>query len=502
MFIRSKNIRFFSVFSLLSITVTLLSGCGSDTEDTGFINFYNASANSPKIHLTVDEDINSNDEDEVERTFGAVEYGKTLSNRSLPSQDYYYELAWQDDEDSNLRNDLEIIFEDRLSVRDDEITLVVMSGDLPNQITSVFNVPIIDDDDDYDDDLFNLRFLNVVGNESSLDIYISEHDETFNEAEFVTTATYHTLSENFKFEEDRYKFYIKYTGEEEVIFESEEIPYPYTDQYVLAIRPNVGADASPFVLDNIGNTRVLEYKAQDAEASVRFYNGIQENPLLTSYGGSISLTSDIDEANENLVSGLEKNQFSTSFMAMEGSYRVDIKDGISGNTLLTNQLISLPGNTDRTVFYYLVEEWVDDDNDGDFDENDDGQVDEIEAKIKTISVENSTRKRVSEHEVKMLNLAYSEDFTQATFYFVKSDEIIETASARLITTIGTYKTALLLNNTYEVFAIASIDNTQVILDKLMITLDEESNELYLLLETDAYSPTGFKMSFHDQIYQN
>lgn len=499
MSISSENKRFFYIFAIMMLALTLLSGCGSDTDDTGFINFYNASENSPKIYLTVDEDLNSDDDDEVEKTFSAVEYGQALNNRSVPSQDYFFELAWQEDEDSKLRNDLEIIFEDRLSVRDDEITLVVMSGNLPNQETSVFNIPIIDDDDDYDDDLFNLRFLNVVARDISLDIYISEHDETFNEAVYVSTLNYHKLSENFKFEEDRYIFYITLTGEDSVIFESEEIAYPTTDQHVLAVRSNSGAGTSPFVLDNIGNTRIKEYKAIDAEAKVRFYNGIQEHDLLASYGGSINLTSDLDKENTYLVSDLAKNQFSESFMVREGSYSVEVKDSASDDTLLLNQLINLPRNSDRTVFYYLVEEWVDDDEDGDYDEDGDGQVDEIEPKIKTVIVENSTRIRVSEHEIKTLNLAYSEDFSQVVFYFVKSDEIIETAGAKLLNTIGTSRSTLLLNNTYEVYAIASIENTDVILDKLVLTLDDDSKELYLLLEADVYSPTGFKMSLHQQI---
>ncbi|MGM0906192.1 MAG: hypothetical protein ACQEVQ_06655 [Pseudomonadota bacterium] len=495
MSLKSKSSRFF----ILSGFALLLSGCGSDTEDSGFVNFYNASANSPEIYLTLDEDLDSDDDDEIEKTYRPVGYANTLKNKSVPSQDYFYELAWQDDDDSSWRDDLQIIFEDRLSVRDDEITFVIMSGDLPNQDTTVFNIPIIDDDDDHDDDLFNLRFLNVVGGNTPLDIYISEHDETFHEAEFVTTLNYHELTENFKFEEDRYIFYITEPGKDDVIFESEEISYPYTNQYVLSVRPNIGAGTSPFVLDNIGNTRVDEYKAIDAEAKVRFYNGIQENDLLGSYTGSIKVYSDISEESESLISNLARGQFSESFMVREGSYRVDIKDEENDEAFIVSQLIDLPKNSDRTIFYYLIEEWVDDDEDGDFDEDDDGQVDEIEAEIRKVIVENSTRERINEHEIKMLNLAYSEDFSHVTFYFVKNDEIIESAGTSRTIGIGNSKDTVLLNNTYDVYAIALIDGSEIILDSMLLTLDENSRESYMLLETDIYSPTGFKISLHDQL---
>lgn len=487
------------VFISVGFSVFFLSGCGSDTEDSGFIDFYNASANSPAVHLTLDEDLDDDDDDEVEITYGAVRYGKTLKNQSVPSQKYYYELAWQDDEDSKLRKDLDLISEGQLSVRDDEITLVVMSGDLPQQDATVFNIPIIDDDDDHDDDLFNLRFLNVVDYDSPLDIYISEHDETFSEAKFVTSIHYLDLSDNFKFEEDRYIFYITEPGKSEVIFESEEISYPYTNQYILSVRRNPGAGSSPFVIDNIGNTRLDEYQAVDDEAKIRFYNGIQRSQLLDDYNGSISLTSDISELDAPLASNLPVGEFSDQFVVRKGDYHVSLMDGETNEVLLANQLVTIPKNTDRTVFYYLIEEWVDDDEDGDFDEDGDGVVDETEAKIKTIIVQNSTARRVQEHEIKMLNLAYSEDFSRVTFYFVKNDEIVETAGTKRQTNIGTSTTATLLNNTYEVYVIAWIDNNEIILDSLLLTLNEESSELYLLLEVDEHAPTGYKMSLHNQL---
>ena len=49
----------------------LLSACGgSSSDDTkGYIKFYNASSDSPGIYLTLDENLDEDEDDEFEQTF-------------------------------------------------------------------------------------------------------------------------------------------------------------------------------------------------------------------------------------------------------------------------------------------------------------------------------------------------------------------------------------------------------------------------------------------------
>ena len=184
------------------------------------------------------------------------------------------------------------------------------------------------------------------------------------------------------------------------------------------------------------------------------------------------------------------------FYIINRDYSLTLKNADTDEELLKNQLLSLPENTDKTVFYYLIEEFVDED--GDFDEDGDGEVDEIEVKIATTVVDNSTRERIYDHEVEMLNLAYSEDFARVTFYFVKSDEIIETAENRRTLTLGDPSSLVLLNNTYQVYAVAEIDGNDIILDTLSLTLNEDSDELFLLFEQSATAPSGYQLKFESQ----
>lgn len=88
---------------------------------------------------------------------------------------------------------------------------------------------------------------------------------------------------------------------------------------------------------------------------------------------------------------------------------------------------------------------------------------------------------------------------RVTFYFVKSDEIIETAEHRRSTTLGNAESLVLINNTYEVYAIATLDGNDIILDSQSLTLNEDSDELFLLLESDVSSATGYRMRFVTQV---
>ena len=76
------------------------------------------------------------------------------------------------------------------------------------------------------------------------DIYISRSDETFNEAEIFGGFSNKELSENKKFDQDDYIFYITKSGSDEVLFQSEDINYSYPSQYVMVIRENFGSGSS------------------------------------------------------------------------------------------------------------------------------------------------------------------------------------------------------------------------------------------------------------------
>ncbi|WP_342804923.1 DUF4397 domain-containing protein [Alteromonas sp. M12] len=481
----------------LGLMLFVLAGCGSDDESSGYIKFYNASTNAPGVYLTVDEDLDNDDDDEVELTYSAVEFAEVSANNELDTGSYYVELAWQDEESSD-RSDLEMVYQEQLSINSDSITFLAMTGDIRDPEVLKFDIAVVDDDDDDDDDLFNLRFLNLHPDYQYVDVYMSADNETFNEAVFVTSSSYTELSENIKMDQDQYIFYITEAGSDEVIYTSTDQSYTTVSQYVIVLRENVGVGSSPFAIDSIGTNGVTLLNDVDSEASFGFYNGVDESDYLPNYRGYMNIDVKLNDDSEVLIEGLATGEFSTSTTTANGDYGFDVLDTYTEDTFISDALLSLEENADSTIFIYSKVDPIDDDEDDDIDENSDGVVDGYEATIKSLTITKSNSSSIYSHGIKVVNLSDSDDFSRVTFYFVLSDEIISTAESKLSVLETSSGSVSLLNNTYDIFAIATIDGTDVIMDSLTMTLDEDSVEQFLIFAENESMPSGYEMTLVNQ----
>jgi hypothetical protein len=93
--------------------------------------------------MTLDEDIDNDEDDELERTYSAVAYGKAGSRITLEDTSYYVELAWQG-EDSTARNDLTMIYQEQLSLSTDTTHWVVLSHSMNDPQVNIYSIPLID----------------------------------------------------------------------------------------------------------------------------------------------------------------------------------------------------------------------------------------------------------------------------------------------------------------------------------------------------------------------
>jgi hypothetical protein len=475
----------FAQILCVALSITGLTACGSDSSEgeDGYIKLYNASPNAPAIFLTVDEDVDADPDDEVEITYSSVRFGETTTNKQLPANTYTVELGWQE-EDSAARADLTLLSQEELKINSENIHFIVFSGDVQAPQILNFDIPIIDDEEDDDLDLFNIRVLNITNEGATFDIYLSESDETFNEAELIGSYVPEGLSENHKFEQSQYVFYATLAGEADVVYQSSEVTFSFTTQYILALRDNTGVGSSPIVLDLLSSITTINLPDDDSEARVRFFNGMQQSDLLPNYSGTVDIYTDAASI-EPEITGLPSNQFSAALDKDNGDFSVRIIDADTQEKLFANQLLSLPENTYKTIFYYTQEEAVDEDGDGNVDENDDGIVDAYKPVLRTLQSTNSEGSSIFEHQIKVINLVDSQDFTRISVYFVKSDEIISTADANPSVVFGNQQTLFLRNNTYQVFAVAEIDGTDIILTQDELVLDEDSEPLFLILTEDA-----------------
>jgi len=488
----------------LSMLLLALTGCGSSSDDDkiGYIKFYNASANAPAIYMTVDEDLDDDDDDEVEVTYSAVAYGNVSATNSLAKDKYYVELAYQTDESTD-RDDLELIYQEQLQILKDQISLVVLTGDIRSPAVQVYEIDVIDDDNDDDADLFNVRLLNLStdANYSALDLYMSKDNETFNEATLIETVQAHELSDNIKLDQEDYIYYITLPGSTEVLYTSADVTYSTVNQYIIAIRDNAGVGSSPFTIDSIGTNGVTKLDDVDSEAQFTFFNAIAEDLIdgtLPDYQGLVTVDVKRNTSSDIVFENLAIGEFSELTTTSNGDYTYTVRNPNSNKLYLSGALLTLVENADNSIFLYGQKTAVDDDNDGVVDENEDGIVDAYETKIKSLIVTNSTSTSVYSHTMKIVNLADSEDFSRAKFYFVQNDETIATASYNASVLQEKTGSMSLINNTYNVYVVATIDSTDVILDTYYLVLDEDSKDQFLIFAADHTAPSGYKMSFVDQ----
>ena len=486
-----------------SCCLLALTGCGSDSDEdsnTGYVNFYNASKNAPALFLTVDEDLDDDSDDHVELTFNSVEYANAIGNFQIDTDNYFIELAWQD-EDSATRDNLEIIYEGSIDVNEDDIQFIVISEDITAPVVNIYNIEKIDDEDDTDDDLFNMRVLNIHPDSDPVDVYISTSDETFNEAQLIGNFSYTALSENTKYDQDEYIFYITLAGSTEILYTSNDESFGFPSQYVMVVRENAGAGQSPYTIDKVSNSSTVELLDAESEAQFSAYNGIRIHELLPTYTGVFEMfINGVDE--EADVSGLAIGQTSDSIILDKGDYSLDLLQA-DGTPLLRSHLFSLTENSSKTVFFYLNEEDVDLDGDGDVDEDGDGQVDEIEVTINSLIVDNSTSESIFAHNIGLINLVDDEDFSFVRVYFVRNDETIDTAVNNKFVSFADPESINLLNNTYQVFVVADVDSSAVILSSFELILDETSVEQFIVIEDDptidpVTGSTGYVVKIIDQ----
>ncbi|WP_394176532.1 hypothetical protein [Thalassotalea litorea] len=480
----------------MMVTLTACTGEEDDSNDYGAIKFYNASSNSPDIFFTIDEDLEDEDEDAFEATYQYNGYGEASATRELETKTYYLEFAWQSD-DSSSRDDLTLLHETQVSIEQEQLTLFVLDGDISNSTLLQYHLPIIDDENDDEESLFNLSILNLHNQFNSLQLHISLANETFNESMPVTQFEYQQMSDNIKLTQEEYIFYLTLPDSDEVLFQSDSVNFPYSNQYLFMIKPSHGIGESEFSIDILSASSFLALAHDGETGQLRIYNGIETHELLPGYTGQIT-TNLTTLGDEIAIDSLQIGTYSDVYSAQRGDYSIDLVASDSDQPLLSNHLLTLSENAYKTVFFYLNEENVDYDGDGDVDEDGDGYVDEIDVKIQSMVVENNLNESLYQHNLQLLNLVNHDDYASIRLYFVRSDELIETAVHWRTAWFATPAEITLTNNTYEVYAVTQDDSSDIILASELLVLDEDSQNQFILLERDDNASSGYRMTFTNQ----
>lgn len=447
-----------------AVVAATLSGCGgssSDTDSTGYIKFYNASSNSPYIYVELDD-----------ANYSGASYGQNSSLIEVDSNAYTLSLSWKEGS-----SDYNTINEQTVQINDDKVSLVVLAGDVENP--EVINYQYEYEDPETDEDQLTFRWLNLHSQSQDIDVYLSKDDETFNEAQLLGSYGYQTMSDSHYVELQSYKFYLTTSGSTEVLYESADIPFIYTTQYIMVIRANDGPGESEFTIDKISRySAVTSYADVDAGAQISLYNGLNQNELLPQFINEVDvLLSSVN--GDHTITNLAKGQFSPAMDIADGDYSIDIRSSDTAGEIAKNHFLSLPPNSDRTIFVYLTEQEV---------EDDDGN-EETEIYINTLPIDNSNRVSLYDHQVNVINLV--DDYAQLAVYFVKSNETVGNAEYSLQSNRARPQNITLENNSYDISVIARENDSDLLLSFDSLTLDSQSGDIYLVIEEDSNSNTGY-----------
>ncbi|MCW9018621.1 MAG: hypothetical protein OQJ89_16730, partial [Kangiellaceae bacterium] len=379
--------------SSLAVASLFLFGCessSSDTDENGYLKFYNASLNAPEVRIMLTKDDESS-------SYGTVEYGESTSLHTIASGTYNMELEWQEGND-----DYNSIYEQDILITDDDVDLVVLTGDFDSP--QILTFEYIDEDtelyDETDEDDFSLRVINVHKDSAGIDLYMSAEDETFNEAAFIGSVYYGDISANHYKEVEEYKIYITETGSSEVVFETNEINFSNNQNYVISVRQETGPSQSPYAIDILVGDATLSYSDKNSGAELRVYNGLVQHQLLPEFVDSVDVEIYGVEQQE-LISDLARGSMSETYSLPSSDYSLDIYPAGVDVAFAENHFVSLDSNDDKSAFVYLNEVT---------EENDDGE-DETSVYVNTLIVPNSDRISLYDHQITVINLVQDEEFS-------------------------------------------------------------------------------------------
>ncbi|MFT4928954.1 MAG: hypothetical protein ACI8WB_005074 [Phenylobacterium sp.] len=456
---------------------TLLSACGggsSDDEATGYFKFYNASANSPSIYLSLDD-----------TDYPGVNFSQSSSMYEVDNSSFDLSLAWKEGSD-----DYNTFIEQEVNFDNGQVDLMMLVGDInnPEFVTYQFK----EEDPDTEDEQFTFRFINMHNLASANDVYLAKNDQTFNEATLLGSYSYQEMSDSLYADLDTYKLYLTEAGSTEVLYESNDITFSNTSQYVMVIKANSGPSNSNYAIDKLNKSSgVVEYPDKESRAQVRFYNGLTQHQLLPAFDNSIDI--DVSGINgDEYIDALAKGQFSEAHEVSFGDYAIDVSASGDETPFAENFFLSLSANNDKTVFVYHTVEEEEDDGDSSTEE-------EINLYVNTLSVENSSRVSLYDHQINIINLV--DDYSVLELYFARSNETVSTADYSVTSSRALPRVVTLPNNTFDVSIIVRENQSELLLSFEQLTLSADSGDMYMIIEEDANSSSGYSVKMVAQNVQ-
>ncbi|MCJ8302843.1 hypothetical protein [Shewanella sp.] len=443
---------------LLSGLLIGTAGCSSDdtvtSTDASYIQFYNASANSTSLSLSLDD-----------YQYTAVEYANAMPKYAYATGEFEVEIIGKDD----IGDDL-VKYQQTLNLNNGEHHLFMLVGDYhsPEFMDISYQTTEMDelnDDEDVDYSKMLVLVAHTAMDAGAYDVYIGVDGREFIDATLLDSLSYKGSTLGVTLDTGDYVIYLTATGSLEPVYTTASLSLTSETVYKLIIRDSFGPGTPNITIDNVDSTSGADnYANIDASAEFRLFNGLNEqgtvDVLVTNNGNQIEMK------------GMELGQ-STAFQLVDfDDYGVTIMLSESQTILANNLLVTF--NQDETKSMLLYQD--------------------ADEQVKGLTLLHDLRPRAYESEVNFANLAH--EFDDLNIYFVSRSETIESAEYYIEgVDFAEIESLELPIGDYEVSVVYEDDNGDLTLLYQSETFDFEASQYTLVLYADDTQSLGFQLAF-------
>ena len=121
---------------------------------------------------------------------------------------------------------------------------------------------------------------------------------------------------------------------------------------------------------------------------------------------------------------------------------------------------------------------------------------ELEDETNTLTVDNSNRSSLYDHQMKMVHL--TDEYAAVDVYFVRHNETIDTAQYSLYSKVFDSATVTLPNDSYDIYVTTNQIEGELILASYSIVLEEDSGDLFLVFEDGGSDNDNFTLTVSKQ----
>ncbi|QSX41009.1 DUF4397 domain-containing protein [Shewanella cyperi] len=435
---------------LVALMLPWLAACGGsdggdgDSDSVAYVQFYNASANSPAVTLTLDE-----------YAYSAVEFGDSLPRYGVSPQTLDVALLGVDAAGDELS-----LHEQNLDFVDGENHLLVLYGDYGDSklMDLVYNRDELDELNDEGEDKAQVLVAHVAPGLSAYDVYVAADGVDFGSAQLLGSPSYGQYSDSLLLDTGYYRVFLTEPGGTEPVFSSALLDFSQQTVQKLMLRPGFGPDSLKLRIDAVDSTgSPLSVTDAAAAAQYRVYNACGAERTL-------ELGKD-EQVQSSLI--VAAGAISEYQVLPFDDYDLDIWDEV-GNQGIQDLLLTFNQDDSRTLVIYPG-------TDG----------------MQAMALTEDLRPRSFDYKLTAVNLV--PDSEDLSIYFLTEDETLDSAQYKLSNWDFSERPSLTLpSGSYEVLVIAADDNgTLSRLARLALNLDGHQNlSLVLTRDGDSYRLTA------------